>query len=85
MRVLVTGGAGYIGSVAVEQLIRAGDSVVVFDNLSQGHREAIHPQADFVEGDLAEPAVINAVFRDHKTAVFSEPASVHLGVRSSIQ
>ena len=42
MKVLVTGGAGYIGSVTVEQLIKAGHQVAVFDNLSQGHRAAIH-------------------------------------------
>jgi UDP-glucose 4-epimerase len=80
----VTGGAGYIGSVAVEQLIRAGDSVVVFDNLSQGHREAIHPQADFVEGDLAETAVIDAVFRDHKPDAVMHFAS-HTLVGESMQ
>ena len=84
MRVLVTGGAGYIGSVAVQQLIRAGDSVVVFDNLSQGHREAVHPQADFVEGDLSEPAEINAVFRDHKPEAVMHFAS-HTLVGQSMQ
>ena len=42
MRILVTGGAGYIGSVVVEELVRAGDQVTVFDNLSQGHRAAVH-------------------------------------------
>jgi UDP-glucose 4-epimerase len=55
MTVLVTGGAGYIGSAAVEQLIANGESVVVLDNLSQGHRAAVHPDAIFVEGDLADP------------------------------
>ena len=84
MKVLVTGGAGYIGSVAVEQLILAGDSVVVFDNLSQGHREAVHPQADFVKGDLAEPAEINAVFRDHKPEAVMHFAS-HTLVGESMQ
>ncbi len=84
MKVLVTGGAGYIGSVAVEQLILAGDSVVVFDNLSQGHREAIHPQADFVKGDLAKPAEINAVFRDHKPEAVMHFAS-HTLVGESMQ
>jgi UDP-glucose 4-epimerase len=49
MKILVTGGVGYIGSVAVEQLVAAGESVVVFDNLSQGHRAAVHPAAVFVK------------------------------------
>lgn len=65
MNILVTGGAGYIGSIAVEQLIEAGEGVVVFDNLSQGHRAAVHPEAVFVEGDLANKAQIDAVFEQH--------------------
>ncbi|MBV9488107.1 MAG: UDP-glucose 4-epimerase GalE [Verrucomicrobia bacterium] len=66
MKVLVTGGAGYIGSVAVEELIAAGETVVVFDNLSQGHRAAVHPDAAFVEGDLADRAAIDALMREHR-------------------
>lgn len=66
MKVLVTGGAGYIGSVAVERLIAAGESVVVFDNLSQGHREAVHPDAELVRGDLAAISDIEAAFAKHK-------------------
>ncbi|MBP85306.1 MAG: UDP-glucose 4-epimerase GalE [Planctomycetaceae bacterium] len=66
MKVLVTGGAGYIGSVAVERLIASGESVVVFDNLSQGHREAIHSDAELVRGDLAAAADIEAAFARHK-------------------
>jgi UDP-glucose 4-epimerase len=62
MNILVTGGAGYIGSVVTEQLIAAGETVVVFDNLSQGHREAVHPEADFVHGDLADRAAVDEVF-----------------------
>ena len=61
MRILVTGGAGYIGSVAVEQLVDAGHAVTVFDNLSQGHQEAVHPKAAFVEGDLANRAAVDSV------------------------
>src|SRR5438093_952046 len=45
MKVLVTGGAGYIGSVASEHLVKAGHEVVVFDNLSQGHRAAVPDEA----------------------------------------
>jgi UDP-glucose 4-epimerase len=63
MRVLVTGGAGYIGSVVVEELLRQGDQVTVFDNLSQGHRAAVHPQAEFVQGDLADRQALADLFR----------------------
>jgi UDP-glucose 4-epimerase len=62
MRVLVTGGAGYIGSVVVEELIRQGDQVTVLDNLYQGHRAAVHPQAEFVLADLADARVVNNLF-----------------------
>jgi UDP-glucose 4-epimerase len=65
LAVLVTGGAGYIGSVAVEKLIGAGYSVVVFDNLSMGHRAAVHPDATFIEGDLADRASVDAIFESH--------------------
>jgi UDP-glucose 4-epimerase len=54
MRILVTGGAGYIGSVVVEQLVEAGHQVWVFDNLSRGHRAAVHPGALLIVGDLAD-------------------------------
>ncbi len=66
MRILVTGGAGYIGSVVVEQLIAAGDAVVAFDNLSQGHREAVHPEAEFVLGDLADRDAVDEVFASYQ-------------------
>jgi UDP-glucose 4-epimerase len=66
MKVFVTGGAGYIGSVTVEQLIAAGDEVVVFDNLYQGHRDAVHPEALFVQGDLADRAAVDAALAEHK-------------------
>jgi UDP-glucose 4-epimerase len=52
MKLLVTGGAGYIGSVMTAQLLKAGHQVTVFDNLSKGHRQAVPAGADFVEGNL---------------------------------
>ena len=55
MRVLVTGGAGYIGSVTAERLVERGDQVVVFDDLSTGHREALMEGAELVVGDLLDP------------------------------
>jgi len=66
MKVFVTGGAGYIGSTVVAELIAAGDSVVVFDNLYQGHRAAVHPQAVFVQGDLADRSAIDAALAEHR-------------------
>jgi UDP-glucose 4-epimerase len=65
MNILVTGGAGYIGSVVVEELIHQGDQVTVFDNLIQGHRAAVHPQAEFVLGDLADCEAVNDLFAEH--------------------
>jgi UDP-glucose 4-epimerase len=66
MKVLVTGGAGYIGSITVEQLIAQGAEVVVFDNLYQGHADAVHPDAVFVRGDLADKHAIDAVMAAHR-------------------
>lgn len=65
MKVLVTGGAGYIGSHVVDQLIERGYEVVVFDNLYTGHVEAVHPDAVFVKGDLLDHAAVKQVFSDH--------------------
>lgn len=54
MKIMVTGGAGYIGSVVVEQLLKQGHQAVIYDNLSKGHRAAVVPEAVFVEGDLRD-------------------------------
>ncbi|MCB1228653.1 MAG: UDP-glucose 4-epimerase GalE [Verrucomicrobiae bacterium] len=66
MKILVTGGAGYIGSITTEVLIKSGYEVVVLDNLFQGHRAAVHPDAAFVEADLADKPAVEAVFREHR-------------------
>jgi len=66
MKVLVTGGAGYIGSVATAELIAAGHDVVVVDNLYQGHREAVHADAQFVQGDLLDADTCTQLFATHK-------------------
>jgi UDP-glucose 4-epimerase len=63
MRVLVTGGAGYIGSIVADELLRAGHSVVVFDNLVQGHRAAVPAEAEFVKGDLRDSEAVAALFQ----------------------
>src|SRR5690349_24062123 len=65
VKVLVTGGAGYIGSIAAAELIKAGHTVVVFDNLYQGHREAVHADAAFVQGDLRDVDAVARLFAEH--------------------
>ena len=62
MNVLVVGGAGYIGSTVAAQLVQAGHSVTVFDNLSNGHREAVPAAARLVVGDVGDAAALDAVF-----------------------
>ena len=66
MRVLVTGGAGYIGSVILEELLAHGDTVVAYDNLVKGHREAVVPGADLVEGDVLDIAGLTATLRERR-------------------
>jgi len=58
MRVLVTGGAGFVGSVCVERLLAEGHRVAVIDNLSTGHRNAVPPEVEFIEGDLADAELV---------------------------
>jgi UDP-glucose 4-epimerase len=65
MKILVTGGAGYIGSTTTAELIAAGHQVVVVDNLYQGHVAAVHPQATFVQLDLAKPTELTDFFNEH--------------------
>jgi UDP-glucose 4-epimerase len=65
MNILVTGGAGYIGSITAAELIAAGHQVVVLDSLYQGHREAVHPEAAFVQADLTDLAAVRAAFAAH--------------------
>ncbi len=65
MKVLVTGGAGYIGSVVTEHLLESGHEAVVFDNLYQGHESAVHPDASFVRGDLRDVPSIERAFEEH--------------------
>ena len=64
MKILVTGGAGYIGSITSKLLLDSGHQVVVFDSLELGHREAVDPRASLVVGDLRNPADIAAAMLD---------------------
>jgi UDP-glucose 4-epimerase len=66
MRVMVTGGAGYIGSVVSEELLRDGHDVVVYDNLQKGHRQAVAAPAAFVHADLADKAKLAQTLSAHR-------------------
>ena len=66
MNILVTGGAGYVGSVIVEELTNAGHQVTVLDNLSNGHRAAVTPAARLVVADLADRARLAPLLREQR-------------------
>jgi UDP-glucose 4-epimerase len=66
MRVMVTGGAGYIGSVVTEELLRDGHHVVVYDNLQKGHRQAVVAPAEFVHADLADNQTLLETLLAHR-------------------
>lgn len=63
MRILVTGGAGYVGSVSVERLVRAGHTVTVFDNLATGHRGSVPAGVTLEEGSFADPEAIGGALK----------------------
>lgn len=79
MSILVLGGAGYIGSHAVYQLMDKGENVVVVDSLETGHREAVHPDATFYEGDIRKIDFLRSVFEKE-----SIDAVVHFAANSLV-
>lgn len=79
MRVLVTGGAGYIGSVVTEELLRQSHTVVVYDNLSKGHRDAVVEPALLIEADLLDVATLRHALMDHQIE-----AVVHMAADSLV-
>lgn len=78
MRVLVTGGAGYIGSVAIERLIDRGHDVVAIDNLERGHQEAIHPGAEPNTCDLRDAQQTTDVVTESHADAIMHFAALHL-------
>jgi UDP-glucose 4-epimerase len=80
MNITVIGGAGYIGSHAVKLLVEKGHAVTCIDNLSNGHRAAVHPAAHFYPTDLALTSQIIAIFQKEKTeAIMHFAASAYVG------
>jgi UDP-glucose 4-epimerase len=80
MRILVTGGAGYIGSAAAEALLAAGHTVTVYDSLENGHREAVPEGAEFIQADLADQAALDITLAEGRFgAVLHFAASIEAG------
>lgn len=79
MRVMVTGGAGYIGSVVTETLLEGGHGVLVYDNLVKGHRDAVPAGAAFVEGDLLDGRRLRAALQEHQIE-----AVIHMAAHSLV-
>ena len=79
MRVLVTGGAGYIGSVVVEGLLSDGHEVIVFDNLSKGHRASVAPGTEFVQGDLLDQKLLTDTLKNGRV-----DAVIHMAADSLV-
>src|SRR5262249_56902775 len=66
-KILLIGGAGYVGSVTAEEMANdAKCEIVVLDNLYEGHREAVHPAATFIEGSMDNEKLLNEIFAEHK-------------------
>lgn len=85
MSILVLGGAGYVGSHAVYQLIDQGLQVVVVDNLQTGHRDAIHPKAHFYEGDIRSREFLRSVFEKESIEAILHFAANSLVGESMVQ
>ncbi len=80
MAILVTGGAGYIGSATVEDLRTKGEKVVVIDNLVYGHREAVDPSIPFYQGDIGDISLVNQILSEHEiTACMHFSAYAYVG------
>ena len=80
MNVLVTGGAGYIGSVVAHEMVKAGHKVVVFDNLSHGYRAAVPNEAEFVQGEVGDERAVTEILRKHQIeAVMHFAALIEVG------
>ena len=80
MKIFVTGGAGYIGSICAELMLNEGHAITIFDNLSEGHRAAVDTRAQFIQGDLQDrQSVQSALAKIHPDAVMHFAANALVG------
>src|SRR5215813_925416 len=79
MKVLVTGGAGYIGSIVTEELLKDNHEVVVYDNLYKGHRQAIVEDTIFVQADLLDSITLRGTLREYDIE-----AVIHMAAHSLV-
>ncbi len=84
MKILVTGGAGFIGSHVVDKFIESGHQVIVVDNLSSGRRENLNPQAKFYEVDIREKVKLEEIFKEERPDVVDHHAA-QISVVSSVE
>lgn len=80
MKILVTGGAGYVGSIVAEELLKDGYQVLAPDNLQQGHKEAVPEGAEFVPADICDADSLEEVFRRYRL-----DAVMHLSAESTVE
>ncbi|MFZ9284232.1 MAG: NAD-dependent epimerase/dehydratase family protein, partial [Candidatus Nanopelagicales bacterium] len=77
MKVLVTGGAGYIGSIVAAELKMLGNDVVIFDDLSTGHMDAVAPNIEFIQGNMLDESALNQ-------ALVGVDAVIHFSAKSLV-
>ncbi len=79
MSILVTGGAGYIGSATVDLLVERGEPVVVLDNFVEGHRDAIHSDAELYEGNIGDAGLVTSIVQKHEVQ-----ACIHFAAHTNV-
>jgi UDP-glucose 4-epimerase len=84
LKILITGGAGFIGSHIADAFISSGHSVVVLDNLSSGKIQNLNPAVVFIEGDIRDKNLINRIFNEHRFDVINHHAA-QMDVRKSVE
>jgi len=84
VKVLITGGAGFIASHVADAFIERGAEVVVIDNLSSGSKQNLNPKAEFIEGDITDASLVRRIFQEHKFDIVNHHAA-QLDVRKSVR